>query len=60
MIAYSLLNPVSMMSSRVTSEVLLIYKNSKPVEFPSNTTTPSEVMVNFLPETVKFRLSVPV
>ena len=60
MIESSRVNPVNMISSRVTSELLLIIKNPKSVEFPSNTTTPSEVMVNFLPETVTSRLSAPV
>ena len=53
------LNPVITTSHRVTSEFSLIVKKLKSDEFASKTTSPMEIIVNFLPEIVNPRLSVP-
>ena len=44
----------------VTSAVASTVKKFKSVEFPSKTTSPSEIMDNFLFEIVNPRLSAPV
>ena len=51
------LNPMSTTSHSVTSAVLSTVKNLKSVEFASKTTSPSEIIVNFLFEIVKPKLS---
>ena len=53
------LNPVITISHSVTSEFSLIVKKLKSVEFPSKTTSPSEIIDNFLPEMVCARLTSP-
>ncbi len=53
------LNPVITTSHNVTSAVFSTVKKCKALEFPSKTTSPSEIMVNFLPEIICARLSAP-